>query len=263
MATTHNTHTLRRSSAMFKEKHFSATIWLEYYKPDSNLSNVPKTRTIKLGCNRSITHSSEHIYTDGTVQATQVEGIFVTYSKTLYNNASTSNLNHSIKPKNNCFLGLNGYMSIYEKKIITSIKVECKSHINSELLNPLTHLEKSITSSTLSTDYETRTDAYRSNPGGYVGFNFAQGNIYNITRLHHFKGKPHLFPEETFHHSELPFEINNFNFEIPKYHDLILLPNFDWFKAINATYILENGKQAMTVSKPYYEYKIDVKYLAI
>ena len=252
---------------MFKEKQFFASIWMSYFDAisQSELVNKKKTSKIKLGCNKSISHSSSQQYTDGTIQTIPVNGYFATPSLLLYNNANTGHLNHfRLKSKNNCFLGLNGYMNMSETRIVTGLKVESKSHIiSSELLKPTIYLEKSITSPTSSTDYETTTNTFNENPGGYAGFNFVSAHYLKVFFIDQFKGHPHLFPEETFHHSERPFEIENLNIKLLPNHDIILLPNFDWFKAINATYILENGRQAMMVSKPYYQYDITVKYITV
>ena len=250
---------------MYKDKkHFTAKIWVPYFQATitNRQADTPQLVSIKLGCNRQKNHSSEHTFTDGTIQRTKVNAILVKPSKTIYDNSSISSLNHNVlKNKNNCFLGQNGFMDLTKTRIITNLKVECKSHIDSELLKPIIYLEKSITSPSSSTDYETTIDAYRSNPGGFVGFNFLIANKNNVNQLKDFKGKPHLFPEETYHHSEQTFETNNLQFKLRKNDDLILVPNFDWFKAINATYVLANGKQGMTVSKPFYEYNIVVTYM--
>lgn len=246
-----------------KRKTFTADIWIPYYNAYNNSRvSQSESKQIKLGCNRSISHSSDHIYTDGTIQTTPVDAMFAKPSKMTYGESIVTNLNPDyLKSNNNCSLGKNGFMNLSEKRIITSIKVECISNIISNLLKPSTYLEKSITSPTSTTDYETRINAYRPNPGGFVGFNIAAANF--VYRMKDFIGKFHLFPLYTFHHSESLFETNDLQIELPKNYDLFLIPTFDWFKAINATYILSNGKQAMTVSKPYFQYKIDVTYITV
>ena len=250
-----------------QKKHFAAKIWIPYFKATTTSqtqADGPEQASIKLGCRRIRENSSEHVYTDGTVQTTKVKAILVKPSKLVYNTINVSSLNFdALKTKNNCFLGTDAYMDLTKTRIITDLNVECKSHINSELLKPIIYLEKTVTSPTSSTDYQTTVDAYRSNPGGFVGFNFVTSDLSKVKQLQDFKGKTHLFPEQTYHHSEEPFEIHDLQFKLLPNHDLILLPNFDWFKAINASYILANGKQAMTVSKPFYEYNIIGSYLEL
>lgn len=247
---------------MYKtKKRFSAKIWYPYYYATitNRQADTPQLAAIKLGCTRTAHHSSEHTYTDGTVQTTKVKGILVKLSITKYNdNLISPTIYQTLKTKNNCFLGANGYMDLTKTRILTNLKVECYSYIDSELLKPHIYLEKSITSPTSSANYETTVDAYRSNPGGFVGFNFAVAKS-DVTKLKDLKGKYHLFPEESYRHSELNYE-ENLNIKLEINNDLILIPNFNWLKAINATYILANGKQAMTVSRPYYEFNVIATY---
>ena len=238
---------------MYKnKKHFSAKLWFPYYYATitNRKCDAPQLASIKLGCNRLTSHSSEHTFTDGTIQTTKVNAILVRPSKIVYDNTNINSIvDTSLKSRNKVFICTNHLMDASKNKIVTDLKVECNSHVDSELLKPEIYLEKSASSSK---DYKTTVDAYRSNPGGFVGFNFAVAKS-SVTQFKDLKGKHHLFPEETYRHSEETYEGNNLNIKVEKNHDLIFIPNFDWFKAINATYILANGKQAMTVSKPYYE----------
>lgn len=249
---------------MYKEqKTFTAKIWFPHYNAlDQHRVNVIQEKKIKLGCNKSISHASDHVYTDGTIQTTPVKGMFVRPNKTYYDHTSVSNFETKyLKSHNTSYLGMNGYFDLNKKRMITGIKVECVSNVNSEILKPSIYLERSITSPTSITDYQTRTNAFRTNPGGFAGFNFTIGNQKTVKTTSDLKGNPHLFPVETFHHSEYPFETNDLQIYVPIYYDFILIPNFDWFKGVNSAYVMENGKQAMTVIKPYYEYNVDVTYI--
>ena len=135
--------------------------------------------------------------------------------------------------------------------------------MNSETLKPTTYLRESTTNPPSTEGYETRIDAFRSNPGGFLGFNLAvvPNTILNYhgTTTSSISGKPYLFKEETYYHSEETFD-QRLTWKIPKLHDIILIPHFDWINSTNATYILSNGKQTVTVSKPYFEYNVTIEY---
>ena len=257
---------IAESHKMYKQKKLIyKKIWLCHLEASTNrFLNTPNLAHIKLGCTRPKNYNSAHTFTDGTVQTTKVRGMFAKPFHFPYNSTYFSNFDHNFfgKNNNNICIGKDNHFDFNTAKIITYIKVECVSNVNSELTKPSTNLRESTTSPPSEKGFKTHIDAFRLNPGGFLAFNMASISkdlIDGGTKTNIFKGKPHLFKEETYYHSEDPFE-RKLIWKLPKGHDLVLIPKFDWLHSTNATYILRDGSQTISVSKPYFEYNVTLEY---
>ena len=249
---------------MYKEKKYLIKkLWIPYMQPTPHqFLDIKNLATIKLGCKRRRNHLSNHTFTDGTTQTVKVKGYFTQPIVVEYNNAFISNLNPSIfgKSDNDFFIGQNNYFDTSTTRIITKIKVECVSNVNSDILNHEIYLKESTTKPPSQEGCTTVIDAFRTNPGGFAGFNMAILEFQKIRKMQDINGHPRLFKQGTFYHSEIPYEQSNMALKIKKKHDILLIPHFDWQHSQNATYILSNGKQVVTVSKPYCEFNVNVEY---
>lgn len=193
---------------------------------------------------------------------------YATYS-TLRNNSLLGNLDFTIGPfAHNLKLG-EGEMNLDKVRIITKIKIHCNSNVNSDILHPVLQSNKSDKSVPDADSYKHHIEGFRLNPGGFVGF-----NIYKITkdewtgrhsrtRVQDLSTNECLFKSGTFYHGEQPFEADNLSWVCKKGGDLILFHKFDFFHTANASYVIHNGKQAISVKSPYYQYDLDLNYFDI
>lgn len=72
-----------------------------------------------------------------------------------------------------------------------------------------------------------------------------------------------LFPIGTFHHSEETFSADNQSWVLQRDKDLLLYPNFDYFHNLNATWLQTNGRGMIQLSRPYYQFNLDLNYFDI
>ena len=112
------------------------------------------------------------ILTGGTLELLKVRARFAVPSK-YEDSYRIRNFGHSVGgfTDNNFKIGENGHFNFDTTRIITKIKIECISNVNSEINYPKLHLNESTTSPATQESYETRNEAYRLNPGGFAGFN--------------------------------------------------------------------------------------------
>ena len=167
---------------------------------------------------------------------------------------------------NNFKIGEDGHFDFDTTRIITKIKIECVSNINSEIFYPKLYLNESTTNPATEKGYETQIEAFRSNPGGFAGFNLVrfENSLYNTGhQIRELANKEHHFKQGTFYHSELPYEADELQWIIKKKNDIALLPHFDWFHSPNTSYILADGTQCITVSLPYYQFNVNINYFEL
>ena len=225
-----------------------------------------KIPRIQQNPNLEFTTSSTARYATSGVSTVKGPKSYYTKPSSFSKEAYIPNVNFTIGPFNSHFkLGENHYMDLDKIRIITKIKVHCISHVNSDINYPKLQSSISNTDPPTSKSYAHNIEAYRLNPGGFVGF-----NIYKIsgmqwqnqwsTKIKDFFNNKSLFKSDTFYHSEVPYKADNLSWVLKKHDDLILYPNFDYFHAGNASHVLASRQQAITVSQPYYQYEVDINY---
>ena len=233
----------------------------------NRIISTPNLGTIKSGITRTFNKKSTNILMGGTLEVVKVRARFAAPSK-FEDFSQIKGLGYHVGgfTDNNFKLGEDGHFDFNTTRIITKIKIECISNVNSEINQPKLYLNKSKTSPATQESYEAQNDAFRLNPGGFVGFNLVsfENTLYKDgTNMEKLKDKEHLFKQGTFYHSEIPFETDNLEWKIGKKKDIALLPHFDWFHSLNASYILSNGAQTITVSKPYYQFNVNIDYFEL
>ena len=250
--------------------HLTRTIRFPHKDADSGADLATK-KTICIHENpdlQFLTSSSRSFDMTGITTVKGPKTYYATYS-TLRNNSLLGNLDFTIGPfAHNLKLG-EGEMNLDKVRIITKIKINCNSNVNSDILYPTLQSNTSDKSIPDTSSYMHHIEGFRLNPSGFVGF-----NIYKITKDQwadrHYRTKVQdlltnesLFKSGTFYHSEQPDEADNLSWAFKKGEDLILFPKFDFFHVVNASYVIHNGKQAISVKSPYYQYVVDLNYFDI
>ena len=171
-------------------------------------------------------------------------------------------------------LGSNNYLNLNKTRIVKEIEVECISNVNSDIQFPEIQKRKSNISSgspiSISNGYSQRVEHYRSNPGGFVGWNMyiinkeawdnrKLGNRTFGWLKDHNEG---ILPRDNYFHGENPVKLYK-TIILKKNEDLILDPKFDFFNSNNCSHVLSTGKQAISVSKRYFQYVVNIKYYEI
>ena len=143
---------------------------------------VPKFGTIKSGITRDFHKKSTDTLSGGTLEPVKVQARFAVPSK--YNDSDRlSKFGYNVGgfTDNNFKIGEDGHFDVNTTRIITKIKIECISNVNSEINYPKLHLNESTTNPATQKGYETRNEAYRLNLGGFAGFNLVlfENSLYN------------------------------------------------------------------------------------
>ena len=152
-----------------------------------------------------------------------------------------ANINHTIGPFQSNFKIGEGLFNANKLRVITEMNITCTSNVISDILNPEIHKSDGALS--------TEIEAFRKNPGGFVGF-----NIYKIPKQiwidksHNNKSnllnQESLFKSNTFHNAEEPYKVTNIARVLKEGEDLVLFPHFDFIHSGNANlYYLQANKQ--------------------
>ena len=136
--------------------------------------------------------------------------------------------------------------------------------MNSDILKPTIELSTTEDVPPKSNSYKTQIEAFRTNPGGYQGFNIYKisKDVWNRRTTTNFdyleSYSESLFKAGEFHHSELPYEVDNISWVLKKGDDLLLWPRLNFFHSANAAFVVTpSNRQAISVKLPYYEYVVD------
>ena len=255
-----------------KNKHHLTKILRRYHREADTDNNEPAVKVLRIHPYPPLnfSYNSSHVF--DMTGITTVKG-----PKTMYAKPSSfkptsilalTGFNVGGFTDNNFKLGENGHFNLNKTRIITKIKILCTSNVNSQVLKPTIQLNTSNTDPPTNSSYAVKTDAYRTNPGGYVGFNLVKitkdkWENRNYEQMSLLDNLESLFKNGTYYHSEIPYEANNLSWVLKKGEDLILTPNFDYFHSRNCSYVLDSGKQAISVLQPYYQFVVELNYFDI
>ena len=251
-----------------KSKHHLTKILRYAHRDEENDAFLATLKIPRIQENPDLTFTTSSTAQYATSGVSTVKGPKTYYAKpsSFSKEAFLSNVNFTIGPFSSHFkLGEYNYMNLNKIRIITKIRVHCVSHVNSEINYPKLQSAIADADPPTANSYAHNIEAYRLNPGGFVGFNIykVSANQWEkatyITRIKNLYNNESLFKSETFYHSEIPYEADNLSWVLKK-KDLILYPNFDYFHAGNASYVLASGQQAISTSQPYYQFTVDLNY---